>query len=357
MRIQSIRNTQPRYNKTQNKVEQNTNYMTQTASQGFGIRFPWTNSEKRVAEVVKPKAIDYSQQIIDRLFALAGDEITKGVESETHTAVPYLNALRKNINEETAPFADSLIRAIKNPWEVKDNFGTKIRQFNELVTTYKQIPNARKTMQETAEAFAQMPQDSKHFAILRMHDLFNDEYRGTDIQNRFIEKIVAAKKSDGSPRFLGESFLTNGIFHNYSTPAQEEAFNLILDQKSVVKKDVADYKVLTSMVMDLPVEEYAAKSKHATHQIEVDKYLVNSDDDFSGILKHIDFDKLPVLKQLLPRVKGEHSGVVASILKDYTPMHEKILAKGLQLVDRGEMSLYELSKVIDAAGGDVPFRA
>ena len=140
------------------------------------------------------------------------------------------------------------------------------------------------------------------------------------------------------------------------TKAQEEAFNLILDHKSVVASNVTDYKVLTSMVMDLPVEEYGAKRQYATHQTQVEKYLCNGADDFARILKAVNVDSLEALKQILPRLKGENSGVVAAILDDYTPMHKQVFAKSLQLIDKGEMTLDELAHVMDEAGGSVPFR-
>lgn len=353
MRVYSINKTQPRYTQKQNKSVPNLGYMTQSAqSFGFGWLFGGGKVAAKAVEKVEPKASKLADAVIDRIYNIACKKMPKDFEDFSHARVKYLKG---HINEETAPFAHALLDQIPEA-EFKRSFDVVVGQFSNLVETYKAFPNARKSMQAVVDLHAAHFKGLDDFSVMNLSDILSFRYTGTDMQNRFVEKIAVAKSADGSPRFLGKSFVTSDIFNNYLTESQEEAFNLILDHKSVVKKDVTDYKVLTSMLMDLPVEEYAAKSKHATHQVEVERYLVNGDSDFAGILSLVDVSSIEALKQILPRVKGEHSSVVASILENYTPSHEKILAKGLQLVDRGEMSLSELSRVLNTAGGDVPFR-
>lgn len=355
MRVYSINNTQPRYNKTQNKSVQNLGYMTQSA-QSFGT---WLGLGKKVTvkplDVAKPKASQLADAVIDRLYTIGGKKKPEDFKDFKYVNINYL---KEHINEDTAPFAHKLLDQISGE-RLQREFDLTVKQLGGLVERYKVFPNARKSMHAVVDAHAAHFKGSDYFSMGNLNDILSFRYTGTDMQNRFVEKIAAAKNADGSPRFLGKSFVTSEIFDDYSIPAQEEAFDLVLDHKSVVKIDVTDYKVLTSMVMDLPVEEYAAKRQHATHQIEVEKYLINGADDLSAILKQVltNVDSLEALKQILPRLKGEHSGTVAAILDDYTPMHKKIFAKSMQLIDRGEMTLEELAHVVDKAGGDVPFRS
>lgn len=351
MKVNLITNTLPRYRKTDNQQTKSSqlsysrdqaSYMTNISPSFNGIFGLGRKVATKAAEIAGPSVITQSKkessltlEVIKRL-----DQIREEETKDPDSLIDYsLKHIISTINDETAPFADKLVDLL-TPSQIKGSLISELDQINALILKFKQYPQARNTMQKALDIETKR---QNNYSFSNLTNLFNHKYIGSEIQNRFIEKILNAKGFDGKPRF--NQYSTNSTFEYLSTSEQEQAFDLIL-HKVVVGSDHISIKKLAKAINKSLVKDFE-KNKEEAIIPGKKQFLVDSEYDINCILQNIDADKLSVLKTILSRASNADG--IGEVLKNYTPEKQAFFEKGLKLVDAGKLSLNRLGKALKYA--------
>lgn len=352
MRVNLITNNLPRYKKT-NKQQANSSplsylntqssFIIQNASPSFsGLFGIGKKTAGKIAEVAIPtaktveKKLDPVKQVLQRL-----EKISENERKKLYSCInDDLKSLTAIINDETAPFVNKLIDLL-TPSQIKESLKYQLQQIDHLTEKFNNYPATRKTMQKSLEREIKQKND---LSIFRLNELFSYNYKGSDIQNRFIEKIIDAKGFDGKPRF--RSFSTSETFDYLSTKEQEQALDLIL-HRTIISDDEINIKKLAKAIKDSSVVDFEKNEKAAVTPGKK-QFLVDSESDINSILEKINADKLPVLKTILSRVN--YAVEITTVLENYVPEKQAFLEKGLSLVDEGKLSLMRLGMALKYAG-------
>lgn len=355
MRINSITNTlfignKAKQNQNLEKRYNDDTYVTKNIDQNFGPSFGinWFGLGKKavaktadaatLTEAVKvKKGLSPAKQITKRFDAMIEEN---EISREWSCVDSSLKRLEESVNEETLPFVNGLVDLL-SAYEIKSNLTYNVDQITSLASKFKQYPQGRAIMQE---AFDKQAKNKDSLSLFRLNETFSFNYNASDIQNRFIHKLLNLNGFGGNPRFNG--FSTFSTFEHLSTPEHEEALNLIL-HKTVVNDAHTSVKKLAKVIKESPAEDFTKNKDGAVIQGKK-KFLINSEHEISSVLEYVTPETLPVLKTILPRVND--SDEIVAVLKNYKPTKQAFLEKGLKLVDNGDLSLYKLGQSLKYAG-------
>lgn len=372
MKIGLITNTLPRYNKNRQNINKNyaqpqSNMSPQNLSSFCGLRtFLAEGLGKSSARLGASAQLEDVALVVAKKKRPSRNPVKRAVEalqeiSEGAQNTEFIGKFQSKINQETARFAGLLVS--KTGKRVLDGH---IGIMNRLMDKYIKYPNARRTMESVASAKYDSKTAAHHINIkegwerirlVDLPDIFGKSYKGTDVQNRFIEHTLNAKREDGSrrfPRLFGD--WTESLFENYSTPEHEEAVKLLLDA-TVTSQKVQPSRLSEILKSSSTAEDFENRFKYALDEKTsiffdnegmFDIIKPTPTEAFVKIVHGSNNQTLPILKTMLSHANHSVDIIpIAEIMQAASdPKKAQSLANGLALLEKGKLSLSELAEAL-----------
>lgn len=248
-----------------------------------------------------------------------------------------LETIKKNIDDEIAPFVNKLIDRIKTESEDSFHVEMNLGRVANLTEKYKKCKEYPKAMELMQKAFDEKIGDEPRFELSDLNTyIFGEKYDGSEAKNNVIEMMLNAKDFYDNPRFDAYAFHSA---LDYSSKSDLLEFLL---KQTIKTPDTKNSKKLAQIIQETEPDKVAQKLHEATVPGK-EEYLIDEKGmNINGMMKNCTPEKLPILKTILPKVSSIRE--VSLILNAYTPERHSFFEKGLKLVDKKVISMKDFAK-------------